>query len=143
MTISMRRVVEGHIYDMETAELIGTVACCERAGYLVSQERTHSFCTRKNAFFLVGEGGACSRWREDAQDGNGWLQSEGLVPIREAKARPLVEKYVPNRTLAPVQQQHVLHRVQERLGFHLDGLCHQPTSATSRNGRKWQSGALG
>ena len=90
---SMRRVVGGRIYDTETAKFIATVA--QRSQGNFDDEFTQLFQTKKGAFFLAGTGGGCSRWREKAPDGNGWVDGEGLTPISAEIARPLVELHAP------------------------------------------------
>lgn len=95
--ISMYRVVNRRIYETGSAELVATVA---RSGGDWTYEFTQLFRTKRGRFFLAGEGGASSRWRQNARVGDGWVEGDGILPLSDEDALVLVER-------------HAWHRVEE------------------------------
>lgn len=95
----MRKIVNGRIYDTETAEYLCDLS---PSGFMRGDfqwEDTALYRSPKGQYFLAGEGGARSRWgREHGQ--NGWISGSGMELIDEDRAKFLVaemykaEKYI-------------------------------------------------
>jgi hypothetical protein len=81
----MQRVVNGKRYDTETAEKV-----CEwskRDG--LDWYKNALYRTARGAWFIAGEGGPMSQWREYI--GMHWAGGEGLNPVDRDRARVLLE----------------------------------------------------
>ena len=79
----MKRVIDGKIYNTETATSIGI----DKSNYPKSDfnyEYTKLYVTAKGAFFIAGEGGPLSRWC--TFEGNGRSGGEGVQALTTAEA---------------------------------------------------------
>ncbi len=87
----MKRIVDGRMYNSETADLVGSLS---RGGTSDFQyERTGLYRTKRGQFFLAGEGGALSRWGRQAPfDRNGLIGGEGVLPLDPKDALDFAEK---------------------------------------------------
>lgn len=75
----MRKIIDGKVYDTETAQLIGSGG---GTAYPRDFHYYHEslYRTRKGAYFLAGEGGALSHYSRPAY-GGGSCGGEGIIPI--------------------------------------------------------------
>ncbi len=88
----MRKVVDGKIYDTETAEVICDIS---PAGFHQGDFKWEDTCLYKSkagTFFIAGGGGAYSRWAVSLGD-NGRGPGSGLQVLAEAEARTLCEQH--------------------------------------------------
>lgn len=86
----MKKVVNGKVYNTETAALIGSL---NRAGPSDFQfERTGLYRTTKGQFFLAGQGGAMSRWSRQAPYDNGSIAGWGVLPLDPTDALEFASK---------------------------------------------------
>lgn len=79
----MKKVIDGKVYNTETAELIADASYSYVSDFRYWEERLYK--TKKGAWFLYGEGGAMSRWSVDC-DGNDRGPGSGLRVLTEAEA---------------------------------------------------------
>jgi hypothetical protein len=79
----MKRVIEGKTYNTETATLIGEASYGYSGDFNAWDETLYR--TPKGAFFLVGSGGARTRWRERVSQ-NTWCGGEGMQALSAAEA---------------------------------------------------------
>jgi hypothetical protein len=81
----MKRIIKGKLYSTETATCIGSYEYSNPRDFHYLREELY----RKNngEFFLCGEGGPLSKYREQVDSG-GWTSGEAIIPltIEEAKA---------------------------------------------------------
>lgn len=87
----MKKIINGKRYDTETAELCGS----HEYGYPgdfnhVSEEL---YQKRTGEFFLHGEGGANSKYREEVSM-NTWTGGEKIIPLTDDEAKEWTEKYL-------------------------------------------------
>ena len=79
----MKRIINGKIYNTETAARIGNFSSdCGPGDF--RYEDTDLYITKKGAFFISGEGGALSRWSEPC--GNGQCGGSGIEAMTAAEA---------------------------------------------------------
>jgi hypothetical protein len=85
----MKRVIDGKLYNTETAELIH-----EWSNGMSSSDFKHCeealYHTAKGAWFLVGEGGALSSYAQSAGS-NSWTGGERLQPLTDLEAKRWLE----------------------------------------------------
>ena len=84
MDLFIRRVVDGRVFDTETAELVAIIK--NNDGDHFAHERTGLYRSPKGQFFLAGHGGASSRWRRLAADKDGYVPGEGIKLVTESEA---------------------------------------------------------
>jgi hypothetical protein len=70
-----RRIVEGRVYDTDTAQLVHVL--CNTGGHIALDfhaEYTALYRTRRGSFFIAGQSGACGRWKRHQNGGYspGW-----------------------------------------------------------------------
>lgn len=87
----MKKIINGKRYDTETAEFCGS----HEYGYpgdfnYVSEEL---YQKRTGEFFLYGEGGANSKYREEISM-NSWSGGERIIPLTEDEAKEWAEEYL-------------------------------------------------
>ena len=80
----MKRVIQGKIYDTQTANLIVVLPCLHAKDNWKWNETT-LYRTPMGRYFLVGKGEALSRWAQATPSGA--IAGEGLEPISQADAR--------------------------------------------------------
>lgn len=85
----MNKVINGHMYNTETAKLLGTnESNCGMNDFRWFEEELYR--TKAGYFFLHGEGGPLTRYAEPAY-GGGWTSGERIIPMSEAEARKWAE----------------------------------------------------
>lgn len=86
----MKRVIDGKIYDTETAEELHAWS-----NHLSGSDFNHCeeslYLTKKGAFFLAGSGGPMSKYSES--NGNSTLGSSGISVLTEAEAVAWLEDH--------------------------------------------------
>ena len=87
----MRRVIDGKVYDTETAQKLA-----EASSGLSTSDFHHwaetLYRTPKGAYFLSGGGGPMSRWSRSCGQ-NSWSGGTGIRVLSEPEAREWVERY--------------------------------------------------
>jgi hypothetical protein len=87
----IRRVIGGRAYDTETAQFVHVL--CNNGGHVALDfhaEYTALYRTRRGAFFVAGESGACGRWKHFRNGGYG--PGCGIEVIGDIEARRLLEQ---------------------------------------------------
>lgn len=79
----MKRIINGKIYNTETATLIGSHVHSNRGDF--HYEDTDLYVTKKGAFFVQGVGGAYSRWARP-YGSNGMSGGSGIEAMTTAEA---------------------------------------------------------
>ncbi len=80
----MKRVIDGKVYNTQTAQLIDEVAAsCPCTDFAYWEESLYK--TKKGRFFVAGEGGPMSRWSQ-AIDSNSWSGGAGMKVLTESEA---------------------------------------------------------
>jgi hypothetical protein len=82
---SMKRILDGRIYDTETATRVCELPCSAPFGDFEWHE-TALYRSPRGTFFVAGRGGAASMWRQPCEDG-WWSGGAGIEVITEAEAR--------------------------------------------------------
>lgn len=87
----MKAILNGKVYDTETAKLIG-----EYSNHLGMSDFRHIYedlyRTKKGAFFIDYDGGANTKYAEC--EGSARLGSSGIISISEAEAKQWCEEHV-------------------------------------------------
>jgi hypothetical protein len=86
----MKRVIEGKTYNTDTATLIGEASYGNHGDFHAWEEALYR--TAKGAFFLVGSGGARTRWREQVSQ-NTWSGGEGMEAMIPPEALEWCERH--------------------------------------------------
>jgi len=86
----MKKVVEGKVYNTETAELIHSWDNGCYAGDFHACEET-LYQTKKGAFFIHGSGGALSKYAVPVAGGTGG--SDNIKPVTRQEASDWLEKH--------------------------------------------------
>ncbi len=86
----MRRIINGKKYDTETAELMAEYKISNRRDFNFLEEELYR--KKTGEFFLYGEGGANSKYREEVAL-NEWSGGEAITPLSEDEAKRWVEAY--------------------------------------------------
>ena len=87
----MRRIIDGKLYNTETATLIGSDGFSYPGDFHYWEETLYQ---KKNGqFFLVGEGGPLTRYREQTET-NAWTDGKILNPLSLAEAQEWAEQHI-------------------------------------------------
>lgn len=89
--LHIRKVIGGRVYDTETAQFVHVV--CTNGGHIALDfhaEYTALYRTRRGAYFVAGQSGACGRWKH-FRDGS-YYPGQGLEVIGSTEARRLLEQ---------------------------------------------------
>ncbi len=84
----MKKVIDGKLYDTETAESLCDVSP-SHARTDFCYENTLLYRTKRGTYFIAGKGGARSRWAQSVP--NGTIDGSGMQIINKEEARFLVE----------------------------------------------------
>ena len=90
--LDIERIIGGRKFDTATASLACVITCAghsEQSDF--HYERTGLYRSSRGAWFIAGEGGACSRWGRRAIDGSRDA-GEDLKLISQTEARRLLEQ---------------------------------------------------
>lgn len=85
----MRKIIDGKLYDTDTATKICEIYCPHHRGDFQWHD-TALYRTKNNAFFLAGRGGAASMWARAVPSGS--TGGEGLRAVSIEEAKRLVEQ---------------------------------------------------
>lgn len=86
----MKKIIEGKVYNTETAEEIGSF-WNGLGGNDFRNLNESLYKTKKGAWFLYGQGGAMTRWSES--NGNTTWGSSGIMVLSEESARRWCETH--------------------------------------------------
>jgi hypothetical protein len=86
----MKRIINGKRYDTETATEVATWGHGYRGDFDEVTETLYR--TKSGAWFLHGEGGPNTRWRQTVGQ-NEWSGGEGIEPLTETEAREWLEAH--------------------------------------------------
>lgn len=86
----MKKVIDGKLYNTESAEMIGEDSYSGYADFRHWKEQLYR--TRKGNFFLYGEGGPLSCYAVHEEDG--WADGEKIIPYTEDEAKAWVEEHL-------------------------------------------------
>ena len=78
------------MYNTETAKLVDTAAWGTDSDFSYWIEELYK--KRTGEYFIAGEGGPTSRWRESVGR-NGFCSGRGIKPLTDEEARDWLEKY--------------------------------------------------
>jgi len=85
----MKRIINGKIYNTETATRIGNFASdCGPGDF--RYEDTDLYRTKKGAFFLAGSGGPASKYAHTVSQ-NEWTGGSDLIALTPAEAQEWAE----------------------------------------------------
>ena len=86
----MKKIIEGKMYNTETADLIDTYS--NGLSNRDFRNLSETLYRKKNGeFFLCGEGGPMTEYRERC--GDMWGSGKSIIPITEAKAKEWLESH--------------------------------------------------
>lgn len=85
----MKKVIEGKVYNTETATLIGELCCSSYPGDF-RYHKTGLYQSPKGTYFLAGSGGPKSMWSQ-SEGNSGYSGGSGLVTIPADEARSHAE----------------------------------------------------
>ena len=86
----MKKVIDGSLYNTETARLIASDSYSNPTDFNHWEEELYK--TKKNNWFLVGSGGPSSRYSISV-DLNSWAGSSGnIVPLSDREAMAWLER---------------------------------------------------
>lgn len=85
----MRKVIQGKVYDTETAKLMCGVTC-DVYGSDFAWHDTNLYRSPKGQWFLAGEGNGFSMWGRDGVGGGG-IPGEGIRLLSDDEARDVLE----------------------------------------------------
>lgn len=83
----MKKVIEGKLYNTDTAKLLGAWSNEARSFNYVKEEL---YRTKAGAYFLYGEGGAMTQYAVSTSDNN-WTGGEQIHPMSPSAARKWAE----------------------------------------------------
>lgn len=86
----MRKIIDGKVYDTETAECLGSDHYSHTGDFRHWEESLYR--TKRGAFFVAGSGGPMSRY-STAIDQNSWSGGSDLKVVSEAEAREWLESH--------------------------------------------------
>ncbi|MGO4286471.1 hypothetical protein [Bosea sp. TAB14] len=93
MGLDIRRVIEGKVFNTNTAEYVLTTVR-HKLGYGdFTSELTCLYRTKKGQWFLAGKGGASTRWCRPSNCGSSTVEGEGLRLISPEEAQELLEEH--------------------------------------------------
>lgn len=85
----MKRVIDGRVYNTETATEICELPCRHNPGDF-GYHQTSLYLTKNGRYFLAGGGGPMSMWAR-ALDGNSTGGGSGVRPLDKSEARDYAE----------------------------------------------------
>lgn len=86
----MKKIIDGKIYNTETAEKIGFY-CNGESGFGRFEETLYK--TKKGRYFTHGEGGPMTHYAKSCGQ-NSWTGSEDIFALSESEAREWAEKHL-------------------------------------------------
>lgn len=86
----MKKIIEGKLYDTDTAKKVGFYANAGSWRDFNHMEET-LYKKRTGEFFLFGEGGPATKYAKSCGQ-NSWSSGEEIIPLSAAKAREWAEE---------------------------------------------------
>lgn len=86
----MRRVINGKVYDTDTATHVCALRCTASRGDFYYHD-TSLYRTARGAFFIAGQGGPASMWSHPVGN-NGSTGGDGIRVVTEDEARQYMEE---------------------------------------------------
>ena len=86
----MKQIIEGRLYDTETADELGDYAYSHRSDFYSWSETLYR--TKAARYFIAGEGGPLSKYARSCGQGE-TAGGEGIRIVTEAEAREWMEEY--------------------------------------------------
>jgi len=87
----MKKVIDGKVYNTETAEEIeNRDNGCYGGDFHQCEE--HLYLTKNGRWFLYGEGGPMSKYSRP-EENNGWTGGRAIIPLSESEVIELLEKW--------------------------------------------------
>lgn len=87
----MKKIINGKMYNTETAKVLGT-ACSSAAVNSFEYWEETLYKKKTGEYFLYGHGGAASQYARRV-DANSWSDGDGFVPLTETQAMKWAEMY--------------------------------------------------
>jgi hypothetical protein len=103
----MKKIINGVRYDSDKAKAIGSAS--RQHGSMSSWSATLYVTPQSRRFFLIGEGGAMSRFRKPSGSNGFCYGGPDLQPITEAEALTWAESFLSTE----VVEQHFADRIQD------------------------------
>ena len=85
----MKKVINGKMYNTESAQLKGRISKGESFGYFMEE----LYQKKTGEFFIYGEGGAMTKYSESCGNNN-WCGGCKITPVSEEKAKEWAEEYL-------------------------------------------------
>lgn len=87
----MKKIINGKLYDTETAKCLGSDSYSNRRDFHYWSEEL--YVKRTGEYFLYGEGGPMSRYSRSLGD-NSWTGGEKIIPLTISKAKEWAEEHM-------------------------------------------------
>ncbi len=87
----MKKIIEGRVYNTETAKLLGKYSYSNRTDINYFSEKLYR--TKSGAYFLYGEGGPASRYSKQVEQ-NSWTGGEEIRAMSPQGARAWAEEHL-------------------------------------------------
>lgn len=87
----MKRIIKGKLYNTETATSIGSYQYSYPRDFHYLREELYQ--KNNGEFFLSGEGGPLSKYREQVDSG-GWTSGEAIIPLDVEEAKEWGEAHL-------------------------------------------------
>lgn len=87
----MKKIINGRLYDTETAKKLGSDSYSNYGDFHYWEETLYQ--KKTGEFFLHGEGGAATKYAK-AVDQNSWSGGERIMPLSYAEASEWAEKHL-------------------------------------------------
>jgi len=87
----MKKIINGRLYDTETAKELGSDGCSNRRDFHYWEETLYQ--KRTGEFFVYGEGGPASKYAESIGL-NEWSGGERIMPLSYTEAREWAEEHL-------------------------------------------------
>ena len=86
----MKKIINGKMYNTETAEKIATdESSCGRGDFNWYEETLYK--TQKGNYFITGKGGPMSRWAQTVGQ-NSWSEGSGIETLSKQEALDWLER---------------------------------------------------
>lgn len=106
----MKRIINGKLYNTDTARFIGTAEHGEPGDIYYCVESLYR--KKTGVFFLHGDGGSGTRYA--VRSGANWAAGEEIIPISPDEARRWIEQNIPDKyedVFGPVSEEDVSKRI--------------------------------
>ncbi|HBM6509205.1 TPA: hypothetical protein LY796_002232 [Enterococcus faecium] len=87
----MKKIIEGKLYNTETATLIAEYQKGNRSDFYGIEEKVYK--TKKGQYFMYYWGGGCSKYREEVASQT-YSDSEGIKLISEEEAKEFAMEHL-------------------------------------------------